>query len=822
MKSVKKFLNERINSVDAADVASQKKTTLERLKCGSDSQDQAPGSAGGGSQDQAPASAASLPNTPLALPPLSAPIAIGDPSPSPSLADSAQNTPLCTLEEDDSTSPKLTATAASAEPLCRSPFTFPTVPPAAGTPQQRKSRRKISLPWFRQSSVSSHGTLSRQHTIDTPSSFRFFRQPSNSGFKLGNQEATWVVADYIASSGSNELSVSKGQQVEIIEPPTASEPDFCLVRLNPQHDDSAVQEGLVPVAVLKPPPGAHKQGSSGAAATAAAAAGAAQKPNNDNSMQDQGNRGKADALSSSTKRRGFSGRKWLPQPLRKLSQTKVEKSPNEKALLKKPSEKNLRLTQKHTEELAEQTGSGASGGVGQMPPQFPNVSAQHQPDFEPEEEAGLELPPPMKPIQEPHLMANGPPAFPKDLKENSANLASTGKIEGNPLSEIEQIVRMSREQHESNSRVDGSVAGEAGGEGTGADNAATNGRAELGFVQDNNDKNKPEASDSEAGALSRRQLVLNELVATEESYVQDLQKIVYGYMKEIHNKEIPRPADLQGGKMDLVFNNIKEIYEWHRDKFLRSLRHCQKSPADLGPLIDSSTKKFPMYYYFCSNKPLSEFIVNAHYQYFDQIRQKLGHRMDLSTLIITPVQRITKYGLLIEQILRETKRAGLHNEVPALMKAWDQMKDVVKKVDDMMDVLRGLQDFDGEITAQGNLLLQGTLTCAIDAGQKQRELQVFLFQQIMIFADIQKAKTQYTSPIYKYRTHIQLNHMQLEPVKEGDYIFRVKSTDPNKPTVSIECQASSEKCYDEWLGMLNVILEQQSDLITRLVNPLNK
>ncbi|XP_030560757.1 triple functional domain protein isoform X1 [Drosophila novamexicana] len=645
---------------------------------------------------------------------------------------------------------------------------------------------------------------------------------TDSDNKLGNQEATWVVADYIASSGSNELSVSKGQQVEIIEPPTASEPDFCLVRLNPQHDDSAVQEGLVPVAVLKPPPGAHKQGSSGAAATAAAAAGAAQKPNNDNSMQDQGNRGKADALSSSTKRRGFSGRKWLPQPLRKLSQTKVEKSPNEKALLKKPSEKNLRLTQKHTEELAEQTGSGASGGVGQMPPQFPNVSAQHQPDFEPEEEAGLELPPPMKPIQEPHLMANGPPAFPKDLKENSANLASTGKIEGNPLSEIEQIVRMSREQHESNSRVDGSVAGEAGGEGTGADNAATNGRAELGFVQDNNDKNKPEASDSEAGALSRRQLVLNELVATEESYVQDLQKIVYGYMKEIHNKEIPRPADLQGGKMDLVFNNIKEIYEWHRDKFLRSLRHCQKSPADLGPLIDSSTKKFPMYYYFCSNKPLSEFIVNAHYQYFDQIRQKLGHRMDLSTLIITPVQRITKYGLLIEQILRETKRAGLHNEVPALMKAWDQMKDVVKKVDDMMDVLRGLQDFDGEITAQGNLLLQGTLTCAIDAGQKQRELQVFLFQQIMIFADIQKAKTQYTSPIYKYRTHIQLNHMQLEPVKEGDYIFRVKSTDPNKPTVSIECQASSEKCYDEWLGMLNVILEQQSDLITRLVNPLNK
>lgn len=45
-----------------------------------------------------------------------------------------------------------------------------TPPPAAA--KQHKSRRKISLPWFRQSSVSApHAMLSRQHTIDTPSSF---------------------------------------------------------------------------------------------------------------------------------------------------------------------------------------------------------------------------------------------------------------------------------------------------------------------------------------------------------------------------------------------------------------------------------------------------------------------------------------------------------------------------------------------------------------------------------------------------------------------------------------------------------------------------
>lgn len=43
------------------------------------------------------------------------------------------------------------------------------------TMKTAKGGRKISLPWFRQSSVTqSHAALSRQHTIDTPGSFRSY------------------------------------------------------------------------------------------------------------------------------------------------------------------------------------------------------------------------------------------------------------------------------------------------------------------------------------------------------------------------------------------------------------------------------------------------------------------------------------------------------------------------------------------------------------------------------------------------------------------------------------------------------------------------
>lgn len=69
---------------------------------------------------------------------------------------------------------------------------------------------------------------------------------------LQGQEMTWVVADHEAPAGSAEITVRKGQQVEVLEVPSGQ--DMCLVRL---HASSAAEhpvEGMVPLSVLKPPP----------------------------------------------------------------------------------------------------------------------------------------------------------------------------------------------------------------------------------------------------------------------------------------------------------------------------------------------------------------------------------------------------------------------------------------------------------------------------------------------------------------------------------------------------------------------------------------
>ncbi|KAH0534829.1 hypothetical protein KQX54_009141 [Cotesia glomerata] len=72
---------------------------------------------------------------------------------------------------------------------------------------------------------------------------------------------TWVVADHAATPGSRELSVTKGQQVEVLENgsvhsgSSSNTNEWTLVRLPliaGQTEPPA--EGLVPTSALKQPP----------------------------------------------------------------------------------------------------------------------------------------------------------------------------------------------------------------------------------------------------------------------------------------------------------------------------------------------------------------------------------------------------------------------------------------------------------------------------------------------------------------------------------------------------------------------------------------
>ncbi|XP_036147611.1 triple functional domain protein isoform X2 [Monomorium pharaonis] len=760
--------------------------------------------------------------------------------------------------------------------------------------------------------------------------------------KTGVVEMTWVVADHMAAPGSRELSVTKGQQVEVLENgssnsgstggmPYAGEWTLVRLPLTPGQVEPAA-EGLVPTSALKQPPTAscktspsrkastqqqqqqshhyqqqqqshhhpyHQQQqqinqaivqaqqqtavtsssttstvsptccaadvpptTQQASSLSALSSSAVLSPMLSEEAENAGSDGSGSTSTNSpgNKRRGFSGRKWLPPSLRKLSQGKVEKTntaaPTSSppligpSLKKSGSDKRFKLPSgvEHnrpsgkTFEAEAQSREGEEVGKEESEEQqevdvdadvtesddtaVTNLQEQNGGE---DADDDLELPPPMKPITEPILVAtaNGPSGstISNELpgkrsasrSERTTKILDGGATTTADLSEIEQIVKERMEQHTENQERH-SLMRTPNGKSLSNDEEYCN--AAINAVTS-------DESDPESTAISKRQFVICELVDTERDYVNDLKQIVEGYMALMRNPdcEIPMPEDLRAGKDKMVFGNVEAIYEWHRDFFLKALERCLERPEELGPLFKRYERKLHMYVVYCQNKPVSEYIVSEYIDtYFEELRQKLGHRLQLCDLLIKPVQRITKYQLLLREALRLTERTQRLSEIEGLRAAAHVMRVIPKAANDMMDVGR-LQGFDGKITAQGKLLLHGPLLVSeiSNVSTRGKEWQVFLFEQNIIFSETVGKKTQFTNPVYIYKAHIQVNKMSLEDSNDDPEKFIIRSTDPRNPGLGFSCSVAEESSgprRQEWVDTITAILQTQRDFLKAIQSPI--
>lgn len=79
----------------------------------------------------------------------------------------------------------------------------------------------------------------------------------------------------------------------------------------------------------------------------------------------------------------------------------------------------------------------------------------------------------------------------------------------------------------------------------------------------------------------RRRLTerVNELLHTENVYVERLRHVIENYIPEMSRDDLP--CSLWGMKTD-IFANIEKIFRFHAEEFLPALRHCEKDLKKLG------------------------------------------------------------------------------------------------------------------------------------------------------------------------------------------------------------------------------------------------
>ncbi|KAG8585579.1 hypothetical protein GDO81_005080 [Engystomops pustulosus] len=330
----------------------------------------------------------------------------------------------------------------------------------------------------------------------------------------------------------------------------------------------------------------------------------------------------------------------------------------------------------------------------------------------------------------------------------------------------------------------------------------------------------PEETEEERkSALEKSMYVLMELIETEKMYVEDLGQIVEGYMATMNAQGIPE--DMKG-KDKIVFGNIHQIYDWHRDYFLGELQKCLEDPDRLAQLFIKHERRLHMYVVYCQNKPKSEHIVSEYIDtYFEELRQQLSHRLQLNDLLIKPVQRIMKYQLLLKDFLKYYSKAG--QDTTELEKAVEVMCFVPKRCNDMMNLGR-LQGFEGKITAQGKLLQQDTFMvteqdCSFLTRGKERR--VFLFEQLIIFSEPIDKKKGFSLPGYIFKNSIKISCLGIEESVDNDPCkFALTSRGTDRSLMRYILHTSSPEIRMAWVRDIGQILESQRNFLNALQSPI--
>ncbi|KAF6321231.1 intersectin 2 [Rhinolophus ferrumequinum] len=160
----------------------------------------------------------------------------------------------------------------------------------------------------------------------------------------------------------------------------------------------------------------------------------------------------------------------------------------------------------------------------------------------------------------------------------------------------------------------------------------------------------------------KRQGYIHELIQTEERYVADLQLVV-----EVFQKRMAESGFLTEGEMTLIFVNWKELI-MSNTKLLKALRVRKKTGGEkmpvqtIGDILAAELSHMQAYIRFCSCQLNGAALLQQKTDEdadFKDFLKKLASDprckgMPLSSFLLKPMQRITRYPLLIRSILENT------------------------------------------------------------------------------------------------------------------------------------------------------------------------
>nr|XP_057911156.1 uncharacterized protein KIAA1755 homolog isoform X2 [Doryrhamphus excisus] len=245
-----------------------------------------------------------------------------------------------------------------------------------------------------------------------------------------------------------------------------------------------------------------------------------------------------------------------------------------------------------------------------------------------------------------------------------------------------------------------------------------------------------------SNVLKLRKL-MEELLSTEREYVKALGYVREHYFPELERSDVPQ--DLRGQKGS-IFGNLEKLHDFHRHHFLKELENCLSEPFRVGRCFLRHREHFALYALYSKNKPQSDsLLINHGKAFFKQKQLSLRDKMDLWSYLLKPVQRISKYSLLLQDMMRECGPVQ-GKELAELKAALEVVHFQLRHGNDLL-AMDAIHQCDVNLKEQGQLIRQDEFS--VTFRKKKCSRHIFLFQELILFSKTRKTDVGNDTYVYK-------------------------------------------------------------------------
>uniref|UniRef100_A0A3B5ML54 MCF.2 cell line derived transforming sequence like n=1 Tax=Xiphophorus couchianus TaxID=32473 RepID=A0A3B5ML54_9TELE len=349
----------------------------------------------------------------------------------------------------------------------------------------------------------------------------------------------------------------------------------------------------------------------------------------------------------------------------------------------------------------------------------------------------------------------------------------------------------------------------------GVDSLSRNGQLQN---EDGGSRHASQSEEEENLAVLRRH-VMNELLETERAYVEELLCVLQGYASEMENPTMSHliPAPLQN-KKEVLFGNMPEIYHFHKRTFLRELELYTHCPELVGRCFLERMTDLQIYEKYCHNKPRSESLWRqcSDCAFFQECQKKLEHKLGLDSYLLKPVQRITKYQLLLKEMLKYSKGCDGADD---LQEALTSILGILKAVNDSMHLI-AITGFEGNMSELGKLLMQGSFSVWTEhkkghakvkdlARFKPMQRHLFLHEKALLFCKRREENGEgyEKAPSYSFKQSLSMNAVGFTENAKGDNKkFEIWSSSREEVYI---VQAPTAEVKTTWVNEIRKVLTTQ-------------